>query len=114
MSFVDWGDASLAHPFSSLRTVFVSVEIVLDLPDYDPLTSPLRDAYLAAWGKYDSPENLLATFALAHRVSSVVSLLSWYQLVKTLSPQELVDYEHIVPLLLQEFLQADLYKYPFV
>lgn len=113
-AFVDWGDASLAHPFASLRTVFVSVEIVLDLPDYDLLTAPLRDAYLAAWTKYDSPENLLATFALAHRVSSVVSLLSWYQFVKTLSPTELVEYEHIVPSLLQEFLHADLERYPFV
>lgn len=113
-AFVDWGDASVAHPFASVRTALVSVEIVLALPDYDASTAPLRDAYLAAWSNYDSPENLMSVFRLAQRTSALVSCLSWYQFLKTLSPTDLVAYEHIVPSLLQEFLHADLDKYPFV
>jgi aminoglycoside phosphotransferase (APT) family kinase protein len=113
-AFVDWGDASLAHPFSSLRTVLVSVEIVLDLPDYDPATILLRDAYLNAWAKYESPPNLLKTFALAHRCSSLVSTLSWYRSIVVMPPEMRSEYHHVVPELLKEFLYADLSRYPFI
>jgi hypothetical protein len=113
-AFVDWGDASLAHPFSSLRTVFVSVEIVLDLPDYDPATRPLRDAYLNAWTNHDSIENIRKLFALAHRTSSLVSTLSWYHGIVEMPPEMRSEYAHVVPELLKEFLYADTGKYPFV
>jgi len=113
-AFVDWGDASLAHPFSSLRTVFVSVEIVLDLPDYDPATAPLREAYLQMWTKYEPLENVRAAFVLAQRLSSLVSTLSWHSGIITYPADIRTDYEHVVPELLKEFLYADLSKYPFV
>lgn len=113
-AFVDWGDCSLAHPFSSLRTVFVSVEIVLDLPDYDPATAPLRDAYLRMWTKYEPIEHVRAAFALAQRQSSLVSALSWYSGIIHYAAEIRPDYEHVVPELLKEFLYADLEKYPFV
>ena len=35
--FFDWGDSSIAHPFFSLRTVFVSIEYSFDLAEDDPL-----------------------------------------------------------------------------
>jgi aminoglycoside phosphotransferase (APT) family kinase protein len=113
-AFVDWGDASLAHPFSSLRTALVSVEMALDLPDYDPSTAPLRDAYLSTCSEYETPERIRATFCLAQRQSSIVSALSWYRGIRAMSPLERSEYHHIVPLLLQEFLDADLNAYPFV
>lgn len=112
--FVDWGDASVAHPFSSLRTALVSAEIVLDLPDNDAGTMPLRKAYLEAWTDYDSLENVRAEFRLAHRLSSLVSALSWYRDLVPLSEAERAPYEHAVPSLLQEFLSAEFDKYPFV
>lgn len=112
-AFVDWGDCSLAHPFSSLRTVFVSIEIALDLADYDPATAPVRDAYLNTWTKYESPENVRAAFALAQRLSSLVSALSWYSGIITYPPEIRPEYEHVVPGLLKEILYADLSKYPF-
>ena len=112
--FVDWGDASLAHPLCSLRTVLVSIEIVLDLPDNDPFTQPVRDAYLNAWTKYASIENVRAAFRLAQRISTLVSLFSWYHSILSFSPEQRDAYAHIVPALLQEFLYADMEKYPFV
>ena len=38
VTFFDWGDASVTHPFVSLRTFFVSMEIALNLDDYAPPT----------------------------------------------------------------------------
>lgn len=112
--FVDWGDASIGHPFFSLRTVLVSVEIVLGLDDYDPSLAPLRDTYLGVWADFDSETNLRRAFALAQRLSAVVSALSWYRGLAEQTETEREGYEHIVPSLLQEFLHADLTRYPFV
>ncbi len=113
-AFVDWGDASVAHPFFSIRTPLVSVELVLDLPDYDPFTAPVRDAYLNAWSEYAARENIFQTFRIAQRVSEIVTALAWYQTVVTAPPDQRADYEHIVPSCLQAFLNFDLEKYPFV
>src|SRR5678815_6102596 len=33
ITFFDWGDASVTHPFVSLLTFFVSIEISLELDD---------------------------------------------------------------------------------
>ena len=113
-AFVDWGDCSVAHPFSSLRTVLVSAEIDLDLPDYSPKTAPLRDAYLHAWTEYDSAENVMRDFRLAQRLSALVSALAWYNDLVELTEEERAPYGYTVPSLLQEFLDADMEKYPFV
>lgn len=113
-TFIDWGDASVAHPFFSIRTPLVSIELVLDLPDYDPCTAPVRDAYLNAWSAYDTRENIFSTFCIAQRVSEIVTALSWYQTVVTAPPDQRAEYEHIVPSQLQAFLYADLGKYPYV
>ena len=112
-AFVDWGDASVAHPFSSLRTALVSAEIVLELPDFDSTTAPLRDVYLQTWADYDSFENVQADFRLAQRLSALVSAQSWYQEISLMPEALRGEYEHIVPSLLQEFLHAELNKYPF-
>jgi hypothetical protein len=51
ITFFDWGDASVAHPFVSLRTFFVSIEIALELDDYSftPEMSALLERYLEPW-----------------------------------------------------------------
>lgn len=112
--FTDWGDCSIAHPFSSLRTAFVSVEIVLDLPENDASTAPLRDAYLQAWTQFDSLENIKITFEIAYHLSSLVSALSWSSAISLMSEAMRIDYAHVVPELLKEFLNAELDQYPFV
>jgi hypothetical protein len=112
-AFTDWGDASVAHPFCSLRTVLVSNEIVLGLPDNDSQLAPLREAYLAAWGKRGTPETLHEIFRLAHRVSSICSALSWHHTLSELPPDARTAYLGHVPGLLKEFLYADVQRFPF-
>jgi len=68
ITFFDWGDASVTHPFVSLRTFFVSMEIALDLDDWAPPTSEmlaLRDSYLARWDGFASREQLLRAYHLS-------------------------------------------------
>ncbi|HYF63086.1 MAG TPA: hypothetical protein VD886_09765 [Herpetosiphonaceae bacterium] len=82
--FFDWGDASLSHPFVSLRTVFVSVEIALDLPDGGAAGLPLRDSYLEPWRRFAPAAAVLETFRLAQRIAPLVSALSWQRAVAPL------------------------------
>ena len=51
ITFFDWGEASVTHPFVSLRTFFVSIEISLKLDDYSftPEMAALLDLYLEPW-----------------------------------------------------------------
>ena len=43
---LDWGDASVSHPFASLVVTFRSLDEINELPPSDPWFARLRDAYL--------------------------------------------------------------------
>ena len=47
---LDWGDASVGHPFASLVVTFRFLESVNGLRPDDPWLARLRDAYLEPWG----------------------------------------------------------------
>ena len=110
----DWGDACAGHPFFSMRVVLVSAEMGLDVPDYSPETAPLRDAYLAAWRDFASPQTLQEIFRLAFRVAQVAGALKWYDFVRLIPPNERAEHAHAVPALLRDFLDADMDRYPYV
>jgi len=59
---LDWGDASISHPFVSLVATFRFLEEINHLPPGDPWFDRLRDAYLEPWGS-----RLVEAFALAQR-----------------------------------------------
>ena len=63
---LDWGDASISHPFASLVVTFRFLEERNGLRPDDPWFARLRDAYLEPWGA-----GLADTFALAMRVGAV-------------------------------------------
>jgi len=65
LRLLDWGDASISHPFASLVVTFRFLEEITKLPPGDPWFARLRDAYLEPWGR-----GLAGTFALANRVGT--------------------------------------------
>jgi hypothetical protein len=103
-AFYDWGDSSFSHPFFSLRTAYVSAEIRFGLDEYSPELQRLRDAYLAAWYEYETPENLIAAFGLAEELWAISSALIWRQSILSSTPEEREDYAHVIPSLSKEFL----------
>ena len=105
-TFFDWGDACVGHPFVSLRNVFVSIEIALDLDDYSftPEMGLLLDIYLARWGDFAPREQLALAYKRSRWVASAVKALTWYSTVSVLQPPVLDEYEHIVPTVMKEFL----------
>ena len=106
ITFFDWGDASVAHPFVSLRTFFVSVEMALQIDDYSltPEMSALLDFYLEPWQKFSSRENLLAAYQLSTPVASIVKALAWHQGISRMQGDLREEYAWIVPELMKEFM----------
>jgi hypothetical protein len=62
---LDWGDASVSHPFASLVVTFRFLEERTKLAPGDSWFGRLRDAYLEPWGR-----DLGDAFALAVRVGT--------------------------------------------
>jgi aminoglycoside/choline kinase family phosphotransferase len=107
ITFFDWGDADFTHPFVSLRTFFVSMEIALDLDDYAPPTPEmiaLRDRYLEQWQKFASKEDLLKAYHLSRPVASIVKTLAWHHSISCMDGSLRQEYAWIVPEVLREFM----------
>lgn len=107
ITFFDWGDADVTHPFVSLRTWFVSMEITLNLDDWAPPTaemSRLLEKYLEAWQAYGEKEALMSAYRLSRPVASIVKTLAWHQGISRMDDSLRGEYAWIVPNLLQEFM----------
>jgi hypothetical protein len=106
ITFFDWGDASVTHPFVSLRTFFVSIEIALDLEDYTftPEMAVLLDIYLEPWQKFASREDLRSAYRLSKPMASIVKALAWRTTISRLEGSLREEYAWIVPELMREFL----------
>jgi hypothetical protein len=72
LRLLDWGDASISHPFGSLVVTFQFLEDRSKLPPSDPWFTRLRDAYLEPWGV-----GLSGAFELAIRVGSFAHAIAW-------------------------------------
>ena len=106
ITFFDWGDASVTHPFVSLRTFFVSIEIALELDDYvfTPEMDLLLDCYLEPFEKIVSKDMLRKAYALSKPVASIAKTLAWHQSISRMDDSVREEYAWIVPEVLREFL----------
>ena len=69
---LDWGDASISHPFVSLVVTFRFLEQRNRLAPGDRWFARLRDAYLEPWGG-----GLAGVFPLALRVGAFAHTFAW-------------------------------------
>jgi len=106
VTFFDWGDADVTHPFVSLRTFFVSIEITLNLDDYvfTPEMAALLDLYLEPFQRYASKGELRKAWSLSKPVASIVKTLAWYQGITRMNEPMRQEHAWIIPELLKEFL----------
>lgn len=106
--FFDWSDACAGHPFFSLRTALVSVEISLNLDEGSAPLAPLRDAYLRPWEGLLPGSDLRAAFDLARRLWAISGALKWWGILAGLNEGDREEYAYTVPALLEEVLAANL------
>ena len=88
-TFFDWGDASVAHPFTSLLIALRAMAHTFGLLPGDPVLRRFRDAYLEPWGlRRDGPElvELAAWTGMAGRA------LAWRRALAAAGPADLAEY----------------------
>ena len=80
---LDWGDASISHPFASLVVTFRFLEERARLAPGDPWFARLRDAYLEPWGR-----GLADAFGLAVGVGTFARAIAYIRQRAALAPKE--------------------------
>jgi hypothetical protein len=83
LRILDWGDASISHPFASLVVTFRFLEEKNGLAPDDPWFGRLRDAYLEPWGAA-----LTEAFELALRVGAFAHAIAWLRQRERLTEHE--------------------------
>jgi Phosphotransferase enzyme family len=96
LRLVDWGDASISHPFASLVVTFRFLEEITKLPPGDPWFARLRDAYLEPWGR-----GLAGAFALAMRVGTFAHPIAWTRQRECLSEEARAEFDKTFPIVLR-------------
>ncbi|MFL5767799.1 MAG: phosphotransferase [Actinomycetota bacterium] len=88
LRILDWGDASISHPFASLVVTFRFLEEITMLPAGDPWFARLRDAYLEPWGR-----GLIDVFDLAYRVGSFARAIAYIPVRAAMPKQALAEFD---------------------
>ncbi|MBI2780827.1 MAG: hypothetical protein HYX55_03390 [Chloroflexi bacterium] len=88
LRILDWGDASIEHPFASLVVTFRFLEQHNGLAPDDPWFARLRDAYLEPWGT-----NLVGAFDRAMRIGLFAHVIAWLRHRDPLAPEQKADFD---------------------
>ncbi|MCU1592737.1 MAG: hypothetical protein JWO12_129 [Frankiales bacterium] len=102
----DWGDASLAFPFSSLLVTLRSVASSFDLAPGAPELERLRDAYLESWTDTHSRAELELLALLATRVGKISRSRAWQ---RALTGVDSPEHAEAPPGWLEELLEPDVF-----
>jgi hypothetical protein len=97
---LDWGDASIGHPFASLVVTFRFLEETNRLSPDDPWFERLRDAYLEPWGSGFRP-----AFELAMCVGSFAHAIAWVRQRDALPPARQPEFDVAFRTVLERALQ---------
>jgi hypothetical protein len=73
----DWGDASISHPFFTLRVSLISIERTLGLHLDDELPRALRDHYLSHWLAFGPLQRLRQAYELSRPLAIIPRVLCW-------------------------------------
>ncbi|MEE6262441.1 aminoglycoside phosphotransferase family protein [Plantactinospora sonchi] len=82
LRFFDWGDACLAHPFSSLLVALNVAAYQFGFSPGGPELARLRDAYLEPWTDQRGRADLVRSVRLALRVGKVGRALTWQRALR--------------------------------
>jgi len=93
---LDWGDASISHPFASLLVTFRFLEEATKLQPGDPWFERLRDAYLEPWG-----QALTGVFGLAIRVAAFAHVFAWSRQRDHLPQRARPEFDRWFPIVLR-------------
>jgi hypothetical protein len=74
---IDWGDASVMHPFGTMLATLNSIAWHAGTEVHDPRVTRVRDAYLEPFGGYGTQEDRVRWVGLARRTGCLSRALSY-------------------------------------
>jgi hypothetical protein len=98
---LDWGDASISHPFFSMFETFRFLVEVNRLSPGDQWFARLRDAYLEPWGPGHR-----ATFDLAMRIGGAAHAIAWLHQRDALSVSDRLAFDDAFGVILRLALRV--------
>ena len=101
LRILDWGDASVSHPFFSLEVTFHWLREVNGLAPDDPWFDRLRDAYLEPWGP-----GLVPAFETAMRLGKLARALAWRRHREAMPVGAFPLFDELWPAVLREAFAA--------
>lgn len=104
VTFADWGEACLTHPFFSLVVGLRSIADRFAIAPDAPAIRRLRAAYLEPWERFAPRRDLEAASGLALRLGTLCRALTWHTVLAPLDSETRAPYADAVPGWLQEFL----------
>lgn len=87
MTFVDWGEAAIIHPFFSLHTCLEHSITHHGVKEGALIYQKLLDACLENWLEIAPKQQLLEAFILARQIRLIWSILACYQFMLSVDPQ---------------------------
>lgn len=79
-TIIDWGDASLTHPFLTLAVTLEFAAAAAGLRADAPEIGALRDAYLEPWAVFASGRALRRAAGIGSALGTVTGALTWYEI----------------------------------
>ena len=107
---IDWGDASIGHPFGTMLATLNSIAFEAGVPVdgrqfHDSRVLRLRDAYLEPFSSLCGVEELRRSVALARSTGCVTRALAWEGALQEASLSTIAKYEFPVRTWLLELLE---------
>jgi hypothetical protein len=108
---IDWGDASVAHPFGTMLSTLNTIAFHAGALDGDrggvddPRVLRIRDAYLEPFGGFGGREELLRWVTLARTTGCVSRALSWERAAQDAPRSVIAEHEFPVRGWLLELLE---------
>ncbi len=90
--FFDWGDAVVAHPFSTLTTTFSSIAHKTGIPQQDAAFARLEAAYLDAWTDVASTPTMARAATVARVFGCLNRSLSWERALTGVAEDEVAEF----------------------
>lgn len=106
ITFTDWGESCVAHPFFTTVVMLRNAAYTSGLPANAPEVVALRDRYLEPWERLAPRPVLLEACALAQRVGMVCRTLTWHRVVTNLAEPYRAENADAVPGWLGEYSEV--------
>lgn len=92
MTFIDWGEASITHPFFSLYNIIEQSIIHHGIKESDTNHNKLQHACLEEWLGLVTEKRLLKAFNLSKQLRAIYDTLGYYRLMTSVDLQALNSY----------------------